>query len=222
MSEDGLAFINGKIISTPGFSDPITRKYDYMHKEIEFVEHRHEEPLIYGLNANKYYKGLENAYFKYSGVGIDFARQMGRVGLLTEKNLAYKGININPLKFLESLISQTPKSEKEIEKLIKGGFYSDVLYAIVEAHGKKNETDIRVEMHIFSPGLAESFRSKRLTAEQFLTAQSAGAYTKMLVEDKFVESGLFFSDELTFTQIDTYLEEIKKLGISYEKRIIKQ
>jgi saccharopine dehydrogenase-like NADP-dependent oxidoreductase len=220
MEENGFAFIDGKFTSTPGFSDPILRKYDYMHREIEFVEHRHEEPLIYGLNASKYYKGLKNAYFKYSGVGIDFAKQMARVGLLTKKRFLYKGIRIHPLNFLEFLISKTPKSEKEIADIIKEGFYSDVLYAVVEVHGKKNKKDIRIEMHIFSPGLAESFRMKKMTAEQFLTAQSAGAYTKMMVEDKFQNHGLIFSDELNPTQIDQYLDEVEKLGITYEKRTI--
>jgi saccharopine dehydrogenase (NAD+, L-lysine-forming) len=39
MSEDAYAYVNGEIIRTKPFSDPIYRKYDYLDEEVRLVEH---------------------------------------------------------------------------------------------------------------------------------------------------------------------------------------
>jgi saccharopine dehydrogenase-like NADP-dependent oxidoreductase len=74
MEEDAYKFYDGKIMRTEPFSEPITRQYDYMPKEVEFVEHAHDEPVYYGLHADSDFKGLKEAYFKYGGVSIEFSR----------------------------------------------------------------------------------------------------------------------------------------------------
>ena len=76
MSEMAYAFIDGKLVRTEAFELPIKRKYDYLEEEITFVEHCHDEPIHYSFNAEKFFKGLKNAYFKYAGPGIDFAKPL--------------------------------------------------------------------------------------------------------------------------------------------------
>ncbi len=52
-----------KIFVKEPFADPIVRQYDYMDKPVTFQNHCHDEPVQYGLNAEKYFKGCKNAYF---------------------------------------------------------------------------------------------------------------------------------------------------------------
>lgn len=65
MSDMAIAFEGGKFINTPAFGRDLKRQYDYMEEEITFREHCHDEPLHYGFNADTYFKGCKNAYFKY-------------------------------------------------------------------------------------------------------------------------------------------------------------
>lgn len=67
------AFENGEMIQTEPFGRPIYRTYDYVGKEIRFVEHDHDEPVHMGLNAKEFFKGAKNIYFKYAGSGVTFA-----------------------------------------------------------------------------------------------------------------------------------------------------
>jgi saccharopine dehydrogenase-like NADP-dependent oxidoreductase len=219
MADRAVVFRNGKLGYVDAFTEPSYRKYKYMNREIEFLQHSHEEPIIYGINAKKYYKGLKNAYFKYAGVSMDFAKQINRCGLLIKENIKYKNLTINPLDFICSRIAKAPKYEDEVKKIIASGFYSDVIYAIVEVIGKKQNKKQVVEYHIFSPGLKESFAKRKLTSEQFLTGQSGAVYTDMMINDKISNLGLIFSDEMSISEMKYYLSEIKKLGIKCVKNI---
>lgn len=62
MSEMALAYENGMFISTPAFGLPMQRQYEYMDEPVTFYEHCHDEPLQYGMNAEKYFKGCKNAF----------------------------------------------------------------------------------------------------------------------------------------------------------------
>ena len=64
MRQPAFAYENGEIIMRPPFEDPITRKYDYMDREVVFYNHNHDEPVQYGINAREYFRGCKNAYVK--------------------------------------------------------------------------------------------------------------------------------------------------------------
>ena len=83
MSQPAYAFVDGKLIRTPAFGLPVNRKFEEWDEEIIFREHCHDEPIHYSFNAEKYLKGAKNAYFKYAGPGMDFARPLYRAGLLS-------------------------------------------------------------------------------------------------------------------------------------------
>ena len=91
MQQKPYIFEDGRIFEGEPFEDPITRKYDYMSREVTFLNHCHDEPVQYGLNAEKYFKGCRNAYFKYAGVGMDFAYPLYRAGLLSHEDINANG-----------------------------------------------------------------------------------------------------------------------------------
>ena len=67
-----------------------------MSREVTFLNHCHDEPVQYGLNAEKYFKGCRNAYFKYAGVGMDFAYPLYRAGLLSHEEINANGYVVAP------------------------------------------------------------------------------------------------------------------------------
>ena len=213
------AFENGEMIQTEPFGRPIYRTYDYVGKEIRFVEHDHDEPVHMGLNAKEFFKGAKNIYFKYAGAGVDFAEPLYRAGLLSKKPEIINGKEIIPFDVVLKHIPPAPKYREEIKEIIEEGLVSDSGAMVVEAIGEKDGKKIKAETHVFAPGLVESFERAGITSEMYLTGQGGALFTKMFVEDQFTQTGLISSDMLTFDQVDYYFQCAAKLDITLETKV---
>lgn len=219
MAGEAYAFEDGKIIHTDSFSRPVYRKYDYMDQEVKFVEHEHDEPVLMGLNAEKYFKGAKNIYFKYAGTGIAFAEPLFRANLLSKEPEEVDGQRVVPFDLVLKHIPQAPKYKEEIKEIIGEGLVSDMGCMVVEAYGEKNGKKVRVETHVFSPGLVESYEKAGITAEMYFTGQCGALFTKMFVEDRYEQTGLISSDMLTHDEIGYYLQCAEKLDITLKTKI---
>lgn len=219
MSEEAYAFENGKMIRTEAFSRPITRKYDYLDYEVTFVEHAHDEPVHMGLNADKYFKGAKNIYFKYAGAGVDFSKPLYRAGLLSKQPVEIDGTKVVPFKVVLKHLPPAPKYREEIKEIIEEGLVSDTGAMVVEAIGLKDGKKVKVETHVFAPGLVESFEKAGITAEMYITGQGGALFTKMFINDMYTQKGLISSDMLEFEQIDYYLKCAADLGITLETSV---
>lgn len=198
MSGDAIAYENDKMVITEGFSRPYKRVFKEMpDKEVTLVEHWHDEPVLMGFNSNEYFKGAHNVYFKYGGVGIDFAYPLKRAGLLSKKKEQVTGCNIAPFDVILAHIPPAPKYHDEIQEIIDEGLVADTGAAVVECIGKKDGKGVMAEAHINAPGLVDSFEKFGVTAEQYLTGQGGFLFTKLFVNDKFTQQGLISSDMLT-------------------------
>ncbi|NLB24150.1 MAG: hypothetical protein GX828_01715 [Clostridiales bacterium] len=220
MSEDAWAYVNGEIIRTTPFSLPITRKYDYMSEPVTCVEHAHDEPVYMGLNADKFFKGVKNAYFKYGGAGIDFAKPLYRAGLLSHEPEDVKGVMVAPFDVVLEHLPPAPKYHHEIQEIINEGLVNEEGCMVVEAIGMKDGKEITVEIHVYAPGLVEAFEKSGLTAEMYLTGQGGSLFTKLFVEGLYTQKGLISSDMLLQDQVDIYLSWAEALDITIEVRII--
>jgi saccharopine dehydrogenase-like NADP-dependent oxidoreductase len=218
MSEDAYALIDGKIVRTGAFSMPIFRKYDYLDKEVRMVEHAHDEPVYYGLHSDSHFKGVKNAYFKYGGVGIDFAEPLYKSGLLSHEPEDWNGNSIVPFDFTLSHIPPAPKYRDEIKAIIDEGLVSDTGAMVIEAYGKKDGKDKRVEVHVFAPGLVESFEMAGITSEMYLTGQGGALFTKLFANDKYEQTGFITSDMLTGDELDYYFASAAELSITLDIR----
>ena len=219
MSEEGYALIDGKLVRTPAFGMPVKRKYDYMDREITFVEHCHDEPLHYSFNAKDYFKGCKNAYFKYAGAGVDFAGPLYRAGLLSHRKETISGVSVSPFDVVLAHVPAPPKFEHEIKEIIDEGLVSDAGCMAVEAYGKKDGKDVLVETHVSAPGFIESYEKAGITSEMYLTGQGGYLFSKLFINDKFDQTGLISSDMLSFEQVDTYFEYAKELDITIDTRV---
>ena len=214
MSEEAYAVIDGNLVRTPAFGLPIRRKYSYMDKEITFVEHCHDEPVHYHFNREKFFKGVNNVYFKYAGAGIDFSLPLYRAGLLSHEKEMINGVEIAPFDVVYAHVPPAPRTKEEIREIIDEGLLSDSGCMAIEAYGTKDGKSILVETHVSAPGLVESFEKAGISAEMYLTGQGGYLFTKMLLNDKFDQRGLISSDMLTFEQVDCYFEYAKELDIT--------
>ncbi|MDR2355590.1 MAG: saccharopine dehydrogenase NADP-binding domain-containing protein [Clostridiales Family XIII bacterium] len=219
MCEDAFAYENGQIVRTLPFSLPVYRQYDYMDKPVCLVEHAHDEPVYMGLNAEKYFKGAKNIYFKYSGAGVDFAEPLYRAGMLSKVPEAFNGQMIVPFDFVLKHVPPAPKYKEEIRAIIDEGLVSDSGCMVVEAYGKKDGKAVRVETHVFAPGLVDSFNRAGITAEMYITGQGGALFTKMFVNDKYDQTGLITSDMLTETEIDYYFARAAELDITLRTEV---
>ncbi len=219
MSEPAYTYENGELFVRPPFEDPVKRKYDYMDHEVTFLNHCHDEPVQYALNAEKYFKGCKNAYFKYAGTGMDFAEPLYKAGLLDHEEREIKGRKVVPFDVIVESIPKPPKFEEEIREIIEEGMEADDGCMVVEAYGKKDGKDILVENHVFAPGIVEAFERAKMTGEMYLTGQGGYLFSKMFINGDFDQCGLISSDMLSFEQVDKYFEYAAELGIKLETKI---
>ena len=214
MSEEAYAFENGKLIRTPAFGQEMKRKYDYMEEEITFMEHCHDEPIHYSFNAEKFFKGCKNAYFKYAGAGMDFCKPLRRAGLLSQEKENIKGTEVAPFDVILAHLPHPPKFAEEIKEIIDEGLIIDSGCMCVEAYGKKDGKDVLVETHVFAPGLVESYKRAGITAEMYITGQGGYLFTKLFINNQYDQTGLISSDMLSMEQVDTYFAYAKELDIT--------
>ncbi|MDR2156976.1 MAG: saccharopine dehydrogenase NADP-binding domain-containing protein [Clostridiales Family XIII bacterium] len=219
MSEDAFACIDGKIVRTPAFGLPVYRKYDYLDGEVKCVEHAHDEPVYMGLNAEKFFKGARNIYFKYGGVGVGFAEPLYRAGLLSKTEEDFNGSKIIPFDFVLKHIPPAPKFKEEIGAILDEGLLADTGCMVVEAYGQKAGKDVRVETHVFAPGMADSFARAGITSEMYITGQGGFLFTKLFVNDRYEQTGLITSDMLTDAEIDYYFAKAAELDITLDTKI---
>ncbi|MDY2932474.1 MAG: saccharopine dehydrogenase NADP-binding domain-containing protein [Anaerovoracaceae bacterium] len=219
MSEPAYTYENGELFVRPPFEDPVKRKYDYMDHEVTFLNHCHDEPVQYALNADKYFKGCKNAYFKYAGTGMDFAEPLYRAGLFDHEEREIKSRKVVPFDVIVESIPKPPKFEEEIREIIEEGMEADDGCMVVEAYGKKDGKDILVENHVFAPGIVEAFERAKMTGEMYLTGQGGYLFSKMFINGDFDQYGLISSDMLSFEQVDRYFEYAAELGIRLETTV---
>ena len=220
MQEDAYAYEDGKVIRTRPFSRKIYRSWpEYDMHPVMLCEHAHDEPVYVAFNAEKYFKGCKNAYFKYGGVGIEFSEPLYRSGLLSWKKEEINGQTIVPHELVLKHVPLAPKDPDEIKEIIDEGLISDGGAFVIEAYGKKDGKDVMVELHLNAPGLVESYEKAKMTGEMYLTGQGAFLYTKLFVNDMIDQKGLISSDMLEDEQIEQYIKWAEELDITYTMEI---
>jgi len=221
MSEDAYAFIDGKITRTPAFGLPIFRRYDYLYegREIRLVEHAHDEPVYYGMHADTHFKGVKNAYFKYGGVGIEFAEPLYRAGLLSHGEEACGAGKVVPFDLVLKHMPPAPKTRAEIQAILDEGLVSDTGCMVIEARGRKAGRARAVEVHVYAPGLVESFARSGISAEMYITGQGGALFTKLFANDRYEQTGLITSDMLTDGEVDYYFASAAELDITLDTKI---
>lgn len=220
MEEDAYAFENCQQIRTTPFSRPVKRRWPEMgNREVTLVEHAHDEPVYVGFNREKYFKNCKNAYFKYGGIGVEFAEPIYRAGLLSREEEVVNGRKVVPFDLVLAHVPAAPKDPDEIKEIIDEGLVADEGAFVCEAYGQKDGKNVMVDLHVFAPGLVEAYDKAKMSGEMYLTGQGAFLFTKMFVNDKITQHGLISSDMLDDVQVEQYLQWAKELDITYTMEV---
>jgi len=217
MSCPAYCFENGKIKETEPFSNAMWMKFRGIDRVIRTVEHAHDEPVTMGLLADKYLKGVQNIYFKYGGFGVDFAEPLYRMGLLSKDPVEVKGTAIVPMDLVLKLTPPAPKYPQEIKAILDEGLEAEEGAFLIRVDGQKDGKYIRIDNYVNAPGVGEAFEKSGLTAETYLTGQCGALFTKMFVNDKIYQKGLFPPEVFDDAQRAYYLKEAARLDITVDQ-----
>ena len=221
MGDPAYCYENGDILETEPFSRPMYMKFRGIEKIIRTVEHAHDEPVTMGLMADKYLKGAKNIYFKYGGSGIEFAEPLYKMGLLSREEVEVKGIRVVPMDLVLKLTPPAPKYPSEIKAILDEGLECEDGAFLIRVDGKKDGKQIRLDNYVNAPGVFEAFEKAGLTAETYLTGQCGALFTKMFVNDKIHQKGMFPPEVLDTDQRAYYLTEAAKLSITVDQIVEK-
>jgi saccharopine dehydrogenase-like NADP-dependent oxidoreductase len=90
---------------------------------------------------------------------------------------------------------------------------------VVRAIGMKDGKKVMVESYVYAPGCAGAFEKSGLTGETYFTGQGGSLFTKMFVNDKITDSGMFTPEMLNADQRKYYLDEAAKLEVTVKTTI---
>jgi saccharopine dehydrogenase-like NADP-dependent oxidoreductase len=222
MSDTAFCYENGALVKTEPFSRPMLMNFKGVDKTVRTVEHAHDEPVTMGLMADKYLKGAKNIYFKYGGFGVDFAEPLYRMGLLSNEPVQVNGTRIAPMDLIKTLAPPAPKYPSEIKEILDEGLVCEEGAFLVRVEGVKDDHKVRIDNYVNAPGLTEAFETAGLTAETYLTGQCGALFTKMFVNDKIHQKGMFPPEIFEQEQRAYYLREAAKLSITVDQIVEKQ
>jgi saccharopine dehydrogenase (NAD+, L-lysine-forming) len=222
MSDTAYCFEDGQIKETEPFSRPMFMKFRGIDRKIRMVEHAHDEPVTMGLMADKYLKGAKNIYFKYGGFGVEFAEPLYKMGLLSNDQVDVNGTGIVPMDLILKLAPPAPKYPDEIKEILEEGLECEEGAFLIRVEGVTNGKPVRIDNYINAPGLGESFDKAGLTAETYLTGQCGALFTKMFVNDRIHQKGMFPPEVFNARQRSYYLSEAAKLDITVDQSVEKR
>lgn len=219
MHDTAYMFENSKILETEPFSHPVFMKFKGIDRKIRMVEHAHDEPVTMGLLADKYLKGVKQVWFKYGGHGIDFAEPLYKMELLSNRSIQVDGNLVIPRNLILKLTPDAPKYENDIEEILEEGLESDTGAVLVRVTGELNAQKVMIDNYVNAPSCREAFQRSGLTGETYLTGQCGALFTKMFVNNKISQKGLFPPEALVQEQREYYLNEAAKLDITVDQTI---
>jgi saccharopine dehydrogenase-like NADP-dependent oxidoreductase len=209
-------FVNGKLIFSKPYSGELYRTYPETGNEVVVYEHAHPEPVTIGYHSKDYYKDVQNVFFKYGGIGMEFAKPLLELGLLSQVTKEYHGQSITPYDFIVDHLPPAPKYPNEIKEYIDSGIIKENSAIVVESTGTKDGKRIMIEAHVYSPGIEEAFEKMEFSSEMYSTGMSGALFTKMLLEEKVSRTGVVTSDMFSHEEIDCFFKFAEEVGITFE------
>jgi saccharopine dehydrogenase-like NADP-dependent oxidoreductase len=220
MAYKTFRFENGVHVIDKPFSRPVMMKLKGIDREVQLVDHEHDEPITMGLLADTVLKGVQNVEFKYGGTGVELSEILYNMGLLSTEPVAVKGNTIVPMELVLDLCPPAPKYPDEIKAIIDQGIIAEEGAFLVRVAGHKDGKPIRIDSYASAPGLVESFERSGLSHEAYLTGQCAAVFVEMMAADVFAEKGLYVPEQFDSEARTYYLKELVELGVTVESESI--
>jgi saccharopine dehydrogenase-like NADP-dependent oxidoreductase len=141
------------------------------------------------------------------------------MGLLSSKPVQVGDREVVPMELILALCPPAPKYPEEIKAIITDGVLKEEGAFLVRVEGMKGGNSIKIVSYVTGPGLVEAFETSGLSHEAYLTGQCASVFVKMMVEDVFVERGLFVPEQLGDAARAYCFRNLAELGVTIEETL---
>ena len=216
MAAEPINYVDGRFEVVGPYNDPVMIDFKGLGPR-RLVDHEHEEPVTFGLLADKAFKGCRNVGFKYGGPALELAESFYKMGLLGKEPVEVNGVRVVPLDLVCKLTPPAPSDPASIQEALAEGMVLEEGAALVRVDGMLEGRRTRIDSYINAPGLTESFEKHGVTHETFLTGQAAFMFTRLLVTGKIRQKGVFAPELLDEEVREAYLEGLAALGITVDE-----
>ena len=216
MASEPINYVDGRFEIVEPYNDPVMIDFRGLGPR-RMVDHEHEEPVTFGLLADKAFKGCRNVGFKYGGPALELAESLYKMGLLGREPVEVGGTSVVPLELVCRLTPPAPADPESIREALAEGMILEEGAALVRVDGRLKGKQTRIDSYINAPGLTESFERYGVTHETFLTGQAAFMFTSLLATGRIRQTGVFPPELLERDSRDAYLEGLAGLGITVDE-----
>jgi saccharopine dehydrogenase (NAD+, L-lysine-forming) len=216
MASEPINFVDGRFEIVKPYNDPVMIDFRGLGPR-RMVDHEHEEPVTFGLLADRAFKGCRNVGFKYGGPALELAEGLYKMGLLGKQPVAVNGVEVVPLDLVCKLTPPAPADPDSIRAALSEGMILEEGAALVRVDGCLQGRQVRIDSYVNAPGLTESFEKHGVTHETFLTGQAAFMFTRLLVTGEIRQTGVFPPELLEHDAREAYLEGLAGFGITVDE-----
>jgi len=216
MAAEPVNFVNGKFVIVPPYNDPQIVDFRGVGPR-RVVDHEHEEPVTFGLLSDKAFKGCRNVTFKYGGPAVDLSESLYKMGLLSREPVEVGGVQVVPLDLVCKLTPPAPADPDSIRDALSEGMAQEEGATLVRVDGTRGGKSVRIDSYVNAPGLTEAFEKHGITHETFVTGQSAFAFSKLFVDGRLTQKGVFPPELLDQQTRNYYLADLAALGITVDE-----
>jgi saccharopine dehydrogenase (NAD+, L-lysine-forming) len=216
MAAEPVNFVNGKFVIVPPYNDPRIIDFRGLGPR-RVVDHEHEEPVTFGLLSTKAFKGCRNVTFKYGGPAVDLSESLYKMGLLSREPVEVGGVQVVPLDLVCKLTPPAPADPDSIREALSEGMAQEEGATLVRVDGTRGGKSVRIDSYVNAPGLTEAFEKHGITHETFVTGQSAFAFSKLFVDGRLTQKGVFPPELLDQQARNYYLADLAALGITVDE-----
>jgi len=216
MAAEPVNFVNGKLEVVPPYNDPRIVDFRGLGPR-RVVDHEHEEPVTFGLLSERAFKGCKNVTFKYGGPAVDLSESLYKMGLLSRKPVEVGGVQVVPLDLVCKLTPPAPADPDSIREALSEGMAQEEGAVLVRVDGTREEKSVRIDSYVNAPGLTEAFQKHGITHETFVTGQSAFAFSKLFVDGRITQKGVFPPELLDQQTRNCYLADLAALGVTVDE-----
>jgi saccharopine dehydrogenase-like NADP-dependent oxidoreductase len=201
-----------EFVEVEPFGDPVIEDLRGIGPR-RMVYHQHEEAITYAL----FIKDLEYAALRYGGANLEYANKLYLHGLLGMEPVEINGAKIVPLELVCRLTPPAPSTPKEIRAVVEEGIDVEEGALVVRIEGTIDEKQVRLDNYINAPGLTEASKKYGMSHETAITGRCAFLFTKLFVQNKIEQRGVFPPEILDLEAREYFFQEAAKLDITVDE-----
>jgi len=216
MATEPIVYEDGEYKEVPPFSGEEVYTFPNPIGPQTVYWHSHEEPETLPRFIGK---GVRYVDFKMGGPDFPLAKVIVEFGLLSDKSINVKGVEVAPRDVFLALVPPTPSME-EMERMVKAGMISMRGCVAVDVKGQKKNAKMRHILYSIFPSVQELMkRMPGANPVAYVTSVPASTFTKMLAKGEIKTRGVIPPEGLEPQVRQAFLAELTQKGIIVHEKV---